>query len=256
MSNSLQGKTVVVFGVANKRSIAWAIAQQMQQAGAQLAITYQNERLKQEADDLIAALPNSQAFQCDVARDEEIAQLFEQLKQRYGKLDALVHSVAFAPAEELKGEFVDTGREGFRVALDISAYSLVAVSRAARPLMSDGGSIMTLTYYGAEKVVPKYNVMGVAKAALEACVRYLSYDLGKSRIRVNAISAGPIKTLAARGISGFGEMLKEQAERAPLRRNVDVNEVAMTAVFLASDAGSGITGETIYVDCGYNVMGF
>ena len=256
MSNSLEGRTVVVFGVANKRSIAWAIAQQMQLAGAQLAITYQNERLKQEADELIAALPNSQAFQCDVSRDDEIAQLFEKLKERYGKIDTLVHSVAFAPAEDLKGEFVDTSRDGFRIALDISAYSLVAVSRAARPLMTDGGSIITLTYYGAEKVVPKYNVMGVAKAALEACVRYLSYDLGKHRIRVNALSAGPIKTLAARGISGFGEMLKEQAERAPLRRNVDVNEVATTAVFLASDAGSGITGETIYVDCGYNIMGF
>ena len=256
MSNSLQGRNVVVFGVANKRSIAWAIAQQMQQAGAQLAITYQNERLKQEADDLIAALPNSQAFQCDVSRDDEIAQLFEQLKERYGKLDALVHSLAFAPAEELKGEFVATSREGFRVAMDISAYSLVAVARAARPLMTEGGSIITMTYYGAEKVVPKYNVMGVAKAALEACVRYLAYDLGANNIRVNAISAGPIKTLAARGISGLGEMLKEHADRAPLKRNVDVNEVAATAVFLASNAASGITGETIYVDCGYNIMGF
>ncbi len=256
MSDSLQGRTVAVFGVANKRSIAWAIAQQMQQAGAQLAITYQNERLKQEADDLIAALPNAQAFQCDVSRDEEITQLFEQLKSSYGKLDALVHSVAFAPAEELKGEFVDTSREGFRIAHDISVYSLVALARAARPLMTDGGSIITMTYYGAEKVVPKYNVMGVAKAALEASVRYLAYDLGKNKIRVNAISAGPIKTLAARGISGFGEMLKTQAERAPLGRNVEVKEVAETAVFLASDAGSGITGETIYVDCGYNIMGF
>ncbi len=256
MSDSLQGRIVVVFGVANKRSIAWAIAQAMQQAGAQLAITYQNERLKQEADDLIAALPNSQAFQCDVSRDEEIAQLFEQLKTRYGKLDALVHSVAFAPAEELKGEFVETSREGFRIALDISAYSLVAVARAARPLMTEGGSIITLTYYGAEKVVPKYNVMGVAKAALEASVRYLAYDLGKNKIRVNAISAGPIKTLAARGISGLGEMLSAHASRAPLQRNIDVKEVASTAVFLAGDAGSGITGETIYVDCGYNIMGF
>ncbi|HEY1730826.1 MAG TPA: enoyl-ACP reductase [Terriglobales bacterium] len=256
MSNSLQGRTVVVFGVANKRSIAWAIAQQMQQAGAQLAITYQNERLKQEADELIAALPNSQAFQCDVSRDEEIAKLFEQLKERYGKIDVLVHSVAFAPADDLKGDFVDTSRDGFRIALDVSSYSLVAVSRAARPLMTEGGSILTMTYYGAEKVVPKYNLMGVAKAALEACVRYLANDLGKNRIRVNAISAGPIKTLAARGISGLGEMMKEHGERAPLKRNVDVKEVASTAVFLASDAGSGITGETIYVDCGYNIMGF
>lgn len=256
MSNSLQGRTVVVFGVANKRSIAWGIAQQMQAAGAQLAITYQNERLKQEAEDLIAALANSQAFQCDVSSDEEIVQLFEQLKQRYGKLDALVHSIAFAPAEDLKGDFVDTSREGFRIALDVSVYSLVALARAAHPLMTDGGSIMTMTYYGAEKVVPRYNVMGVAKAALEASVRYLANDLGKDKIRVNAISAGPIKTLAARGISGFGEMLKEQSERAPLKRNVEVNEVASTAVFLASDAASGITGETIYVDCGYNIMGF
>jgi enoyl-[acyl-carrier protein] reductase I len=256
VSQGLQGRTVAVFGVANKRSIAWAIAQQMQQAGAQLAITYQNERLKQEADDLIAALPNSQAFQCDVSRDEEITKLFETLKERYGKLDGLVHSIAFALAEDLKGDFVDTSREGFRIALEISAFSLVAVARAARPLMTEGGSIMTLTYHGAERVVPKYNIMGVAKAALEASVRYLAYDLGKNNIRVNAISAGPIKTLAARGISGFGDMLKEQSERAPLKRNVDVNEVASTAVFLASAASSGITGEIIYVDCGYNIMGF
>ncbi len=221
----------------------------------QLGITYQNERLKQEAADLIAELPNAQAFQCDVSRDEEIAQLFDQLKERYGKLDALVHSIAYAPAEDLKGEFADTSREGFRIALDTSAYSLVALARAARPLMTEGGSIMTMTYYGSERVIPRYNVMGVAKAALEASVRYLAYDLGKNNIRVNAISAGPIKTLASRGISGFGEMLKEQAERAPLKRNVDVKEVAATAVFLASDAGSGITGETIYVDCGYNIMG-
>jgi len=256
MSNEMQGRNVVVFGVANKRSIAWAIAQQMQVAGAQLAITYQNERLKQEAEDLIAALPNSQAFQCDVSQDEQITQLFEQLKQRYGKLDALVHSVAYAPAEALKDEFVNTSREAFRIALDTSAYSLVALARAAAPLMTDGGSILTMTYYGAEKVVPRYNVMGVAKAALEACVRYLAYDLGKHKIRVNAISAGPIKTLAARGIGSLGEMLKSQAERSPLQRNIDVNEVASTAVFLAGGGATGITGETIYVDCGYNIMGF
>lgn len=255
MSNSLEGRTAVVFGVANKRSIAWAIAQQMQQAGAQLAITYQNERLKQEAADLIAELPNAQAFQCDVSRDEEIAQLFEQLKERYGRLDVLVHSIAYAPAEDLKGDFAETSRDGFRIALDTSAYSLVALARAARPLMTEGGSIMTMTYYGSLRVIPRYNIMGVAKAALEASVRYLAYDLGKNNIRVNAISAGPIKTLASRGISGFGDMLKEQAERAPLKRNVDVKEVATTAVFLASDAGSGITGETLYVDGGYNIMG-
>jgi enoyl-[acyl-carrier protein] reductase I len=256
MAGSLEGKTAVVFGVANKRSIAWAIAQQMQQAGARLAITYQNQRLEQEAKDLITALPGAEAFMCDVSHDEEIERLFAQLKERYGKLHALVHSIAFAPAAELSGEFLATSREGFRIAHDVSVYSLVALARAAAPLMSDGGAILTLTYYGAEKVVPRYNVMGVAKAALEASVRYLAYDLGKHRVRVNAISAGPIKTLAARGISGFGDMLKGHVERAPLQRNVEVEEVGKTAVFLASDAASGITGEVLYVDCGYNIMGF
>src|SRR5207253_4265456 len=204
MSFSLEGRVAVVFGVANKRSIAWSIAQGLHQAGAKLAITYQNERLEQEAKDLILSLPGAEAFMCDVSKDEEIDRLFGQLKQRYGKLHALVHSVAFAPAEELKGEFVNTTREGFRIAHDISVYSLIAVSRAAAPLMTAGGGIVTLTYYGAEKVVPKYNVMGVAKAALEATVRYLANDLGPRAIRVNAISAGPIKTLAARGISNLG----------------------------------------------------
>ena len=256
MTKPMEGRTAVVFGVANKRSIAWAIAQALQAAGANLAITYQNERLAEEAKDLIAELPGAEAFQCDVSRDEEIERLFVKLKSRYGKLHALVHSVAFAPAEELKGEFLATSREGFRIAHDVSVYSLIALARAAAPLMEDGGCILTLTYYGSEKVVPHYNVMGVAKAALEASVRYLAYDLGKRRVRVNAISAGPIKTLAARGISGFGDMLKAQAERAPMQRNVDVNEVAQTAAFLASDAGSGITGEVLYVDCGYNIMGF
>ena len=256
MAISLEGRTVVVFGVANKRSIAWAIAQHMQQAGARLAITYQNERLKQEAEAMISALPNATGFQCDVSSDDESARLFESLKAKYGKIDALVHCIAYAPAEALRDEFVQTSREAFRISLDTSAYSLVALARAAAPLMTEGGSILTLTYYGAEKVVPKYNVMGVAKAALEACVRYLAYDLGKHKIRVNAISAGPIKTLAARGIGSLGEMMKTQAEKSPLQRNIDVNEVAATAVFLASDGGSGITGETIYVDCGYNIMGF
>jgi enoyl-[acyl-carrier protein] reductase I len=256
MSQAMQGKTAVVFGVANKRSIAWAIAQRMQAAGAKLAITYQNERLKQEADDLIAALPGAEAFMCDVSSDEQITALFAELQNKYGKLDAVVHSVAFAPADELKNDFAQTTREGFRIALDVSCYSLIAVSRAAAPLMTDGGSVVTLTYYGAERVVPHYNVMGVAKAALECAVRYLAYDLGKKKIRVNAISAGPIKTLAARGISGLSDMMKTHAERAPLQRNVDVNEVAETAVFLATDGGAGVTGETIYVDCGYNIMGF
>ena len=256
MPFSLDGRTAVVFGVANKRSIAWSIAQGLHEAGARLAITYQNERLEREAKDLILSLPGAEAFMCDVSRDEDIDRLFAQLTEKYGKLDILVHSVAFAPAEELRGDFINTTREGFRMAHDISVYSLIALSRAAAPLMTDGGSIITMTYYGAEKVVPKYNVMAVAKAALECTVRYLASDLGAKKIRVNAISAGPIKTLAARGIAGLGEMLKAHAERSPLRRNVEVKEVGHTGVFLASDASSGITGETIYVDCGYNIMGF
>ena len=249
-------KTAVVFGLANKRSIAWAIAQKLQEAGWRLAVCYQNERLEQEAKDLIKDLPGAVGFMCDVSSDEQIAKLFDQLKERYGTLQGIVHSVAFAPAEELKGEFVNTTREGFRIAHDVSVYSLVAVSRVAAPLMSEGGGIVTLSYFGAEKVVPRYNVMGVAKAALEASVRYLAADLGPKGIRVNAISAGPIKTLAARGISNLGDMLKAHAERSPLKRNVDPAEVGGTAAFLLSSAGSGITGETIYVDCGYNIMGF
>jgi len=249
-------KTAVIFGLANKRSIAWAIAQKLHAAGWQLAITYQNDRLEQEAKDLIADLPGAAGFMCDVSSDDQIAKLFEELKSRYGTLNGVVHSVAFALAEDLKGEFVNTTREGFRIAHDVSVYSLIAVTRVAAPLMTAGGGIVTLTYYGAEKVVPRYNVMGVAKAALEATVRYLANDLGPKAIRVNAISAGPIKTLAARGISGLSDMLKSHAERAPLKRNVDPGEVGGTAAFLLSDAGSGITGETIYVDCGYNIMGF
>ena len=249
-------KTAVVFGLANKRSIAWAIAQKLHQAGWRLAITYQNERLALEAKDLIQELAGAAGFMCDLTKDDEIAHLYDDLKSRYAVLHGLVHSVGYAPPEELKNPFVMTSREGFRVAHDISVYSLIAAARGAAPLMSSGGGIVTLTYYGAEKVVPNYNVMGVAKAALEATVRYLSYDLGPKAIRVNAISAGPIKTLAARGIANFTDMLKEHNERAPLKRNVDPAEVGATAAFLLSDAGSGITGETIYVDCGYNIMGF
>lgn len=256
MSVSLEGKIAAVFGVANKRSIAWNIAQRLQQAGATLAIMYQNERVRLEAEDLIASLPGAEAFQCDVSKDEEIDRVFEQLRSRYGRLDTLVHSIAFAPPEALKNDFLSTSRDAFRIAHDISVYSLIALCRAAAPVLNDNASIMTLSYYGAEKVVPHYNVMGVAKAALEASVRYLSYDLGKQKARVNAISAGPIKTLAARGISGFGDMLGAQADKAPLRRNVEVDEVARAALFLASDLSTGITGETIYVDCGYNIMGF
>lgn len=253
---SMQNKNAVVFGVANKRSIAWAIAQSLSGAGARLAITYQNERLKAEAADLIASLPGAEGFQCDLASDSEIEQLFRQLKERYGRLDALAHCVAYAPAEAMHGDFLNTSREAFRIAHDVSVYTLIAITRAAAPLMSEGGSIVTLSYFGAEKVVPGYNVMGVAKASLEATVRYLANSVGPSKIRVNAISAGPIKTLAARGVGDFTQMLKNHAEHAPLKRNVDVKEVGETALFLCSDAGSGITGETIYVDCGYNIMGF
>jgi enoyl-[acyl-carrier protein] reductase I len=249
-------KTAVIFGLANKRSIAWAIAQKLQQAGWRLAITYQNERLALEAKDLITDLPGADGFMCDVTQDDQIARLFAELKEKYGVLHGLVHSIGYAPEPDLKGDFVNVTRDGFRIANDISVYSLIAVSRGALPLMTSGGSIVTLTYYGAEKVVPKYHIMGVAKAALEATMRYLANDLGPKNIRVNAISAGPIKTLASRGISNFGDMLKVQVERAPLKRNVGAAEVGATAAFLLSDAGSGITGETIYVDCGYNIMGF
>jgi len=252
----LAGKTAVVFGLANKRSIAWGIAQKLHEAGATLAICYQNERMKMEAQSLIDELPGASGFQCDVSNDQEIDALFAALKQKYGKLEIVVHAVAFAPAADLRGEFLNTSREGFRVALDVSVYSLIAVARGAAPLMTDGGSIMTMSYYAAEKVVPNYNVMAVAKAGLEATVRYLAWNLGPRNIRVNAISAGPIKTLAARGVGDLTEMLRSHADRAPLHRNVDQLEVGGTALFLASDLAAAITGETLYVDCGYNIMGF
>jgi enoyl-[acyl-carrier protein] reductase I len=246
----------VVFGLANKRSIAWGIAQKLHAAGATLAICYQNERMKPDAEQLIAELPGASGFQCDVSNDHEIETLFAAFKQKYGKIEILVHAVAYAPVEELRGEFLSTTREGFRIAHDVSVYSLIAVSRAAAPLMTESGSIITLTYFGAEKVVPNYNVMGVAKASLEATVRYLAWNLGPRNIRVNAISAGPIKTLAARGVGALGDMLKSHADRAPLHRNVDQLEVGGAALFLASDLASAVTGETLYVDCGYNIMGF
>jgi enoyl-[acyl-carrier protein] reductase I len=252
----LAGKTAVVFGLANKRSIAWGIAQKLHEAGATLAICYQNERMKLEAEGLIAELPGATGFQCDVSNDSEIEALFAALKDKYGKLEILVHAVAFAPAAELHGEFVNTSREGFHIALDVSVYSLIAVSRAAAPLMTEGGSIITLSFYAAEKVVPNYNVMAVAKAGLESTVRYLAHNLGPRNIRVNAISAGPIKTLAARGVGALGDMLKSHADRAPLHRNVDQSEVGGAALFLASSLSSAITGEIMYVDCGYNIMGF
>jgi enoyl-[acyl-carrier protein] reductase I len=252
----LSGKTAVVFGLANKRSIAWGIAQKLHEAGANLAICYQNERMRLEAEGLIAELPGAAGFQCDVSNDDEIQAVFTLIQQKYGKIDTLVHAVAFAPPADLRGEFINTSREGFRVAMDVSVYSLIAVSRAAAPLLNEGGSIMTLSYYAAEKVVPNYNVMALAKSALESAVRYLAWNLGPRGIRVNAISAGPIKTLAARGVGDLTDMLKAHADRAPLKRNVDQLEVGGTALFLASNLSSAVTGETLYVDCGYNIMGF
>jgi enoyl-[acyl-carrier protein] reductase I len=253
---NLEGRVAAVFGLANKRSIAWGIATKLHEAGAKLAISYQNERMKSEALGLIEELPGAEPFQCDVANDAEIDQVFAKIKERYGKLDVLVHAIAFAPPEDLKNEFLKTTREGFRIAHDVSVYSLIALSRGAAPLMTEGGSIITLTYYGAEKVVPHYKVMGVAKASLEATVRYLAWDLGKQNVRVNAISAGPIKTLAARGIGALGDMLKYHEDRSPLHRNTEQTEVGKTAVYLASDLASGVTGEVIYVDSGYNIVGF
>ena len=247
-------KTAVIFGLANKRSIAWAIAQKLHEAGWRLAITYQNERLEQEAKDLITDLPGSDGFMCDVASDEQIAKVFDEMKAKYGTLHGLVHSVAFAPADDLKGDFLNTSREGFRVAHDISAYSLVAVSRAAAPLMTDGGSIVTMSYYGAEKVVPRYNVMGVAKAALEASVRYLAADFGPRNIRVNAVSAGPIRTLAGSGIGDARAMFAFQQKNSPLGRGVTLEELGGSALYLLSDLSTGVTGEIHYVDSGYNVI--
>ena len=253
----LEGKTGIVLGVANKRSIAWAIAQALSGSGMRLAFTYQGDRLKENVEELAATVPGSLVYPCDVTSDAEIAALVAALERDLGRLDALVHSVAFARKEDLEGDFVSTEREGFRLAHDISAYSLVGVTRAALPLLERGGSgsVIAMSYYGAEKVAPGYNVMGVAKASLEAAVRYLAADLGPRGVRVNAISAGPVNTLSARGIRGFTGMLKHHAEKAPLRRNVELREVGDTALFLASSLSSGITGEVVHVDCGYNIMG-
>jgi enoyl-[acyl-carrier protein] reductase I len=252
----LKDKIGIVFGVANKRSIAWSIAQAWHEAGARLAFTYQGERLKENVQELAKTLgPEIAIYPCDVTSDQEIHAVFDRVSRDFERIHLILHSVAFAPREALEGHFVDTSREAFRVALDISAYSLLGIARAATPLMTEGGSILTLTYYGAEKVVPHYNVMGVAKAALQATVRYLAHDLGQQGIRVNAISAGPVNTLAARGIGGFGDMLKHHAEHAPLKRNVQPKELGDTGLYLASDMSSGVTGEVLYVDCGYNIMG-
>jgi len=252
----LAGKTGVVFGVANKRSIAWAIAKAWAAAGAKLIFNYQGERLKENVEELVGEFgEGTPFFPCDVSSDDEIGKFFEQVRGQTQVVDLMLHSLAFAPKEALEGDFVSTTREAFRVAHDISAYSLVALAREIAPLMTSGGSIVAMTYYGSEKVVPHYNVMGVAKASLEASTRYLAYDLGTKRIRVNCISAGPVQTLAARGISGFSQMLKHYQERAPLKRSCDPAELGATGVFLASDAAAAITGQVIYVDGGYQIMG-
>jgi len=252
----LSGKMGIVFGVANKRSIAWAIAQAWHREGAQLAFTYQGERLRQNVEELAGAFGSDVLLvPCDVTRDEDIGQVFARIKEQWGRLHVMLHSVAFAPKEALEGQFINTDRESFRLALDVSAYSLVATARAAAPLMTEGGSIVAMSYYGAEKVIPHYNVMGVAKAALESATRYLAYDLGPKKIRVNCLSAGPVNTLAARGVSGFAEMLRHYETHAPLKRNVLPEELSATGTFLASDGAAAITGQVIYVDCGYQIMG-
>jgi len=253
----LHGKTGLIVGIANKRSIAWAIAQAASAAGARLAVTYQGERLEENVRELSAALPNPLILPCDVTDDAQIAHVFSEIDREFGGLDFVVHGAAFAPREELSEPFVQTTRAGFRLSLDISAYSLIALARGAAPLMArrGGGSIVTLTYLGSQRVFDNYNVMGVAKAALEACVRYLAADLGAKAIRVNAISAGPIKTLAASGISGFSSILQLYRDRAPLRRTVETAEVADTAVFLVSDAARAVTAEVLFVDGGYHATG-
>lgn len=252
----LKGKKGLIFGVANERSIAWAIAQALQREGADLAFTYAGEVLEKRVRPLAQSIGSKIVLPCDVTKDEEIERVFQTLKGEWGALDILIHAIAYAAKEDLSNPYLHTGRQGFHLALDVSAYSLVALTRQATPLMEGrSGSIVTMTYMGSEKVIPNYNVMGVAKAALEASVRYLANDLGPKGIRVNAISAGPVKTLAAAGIAGFKEMLHYSSERAPLKRNIEAEEVGRTALFLASDLGSAVTGEVVHVDAGYNIMG-
>jgi enoyl-[acyl-carrier protein] reductase I len=251
----LDGKYALVWGVANKRSIAWAIAQALSREGATLALTYQGERLERMVRECADQIPGTLMLPADVTVDDQVRAVYERLGSEWGRLDTLVHSIAFAQADDLAGSFVDTSREGFHTALDISTYSLVAITRPALPLFQDGGSVLTMTYIASERVFPSYNVMGVAKAALEASVRYLAADLGPQGIRVNAISAGPISTLAARGVKGFSGFMKAYPERAPLRRSTDAAEVGDTAVYLASDWSRGVTGEVIFVDEGFHAVG-
>ncbi len=251
----LENKQGLVVGVANKHSIAWAIAQSAQREGARLILNYQNERLRENVEELVAELPGAKAFPCDVSDDSQIAAFIKAVGDEVDGLDFLVHSVAYAPREELTGDFINSSRSGFQAAMDISVYSLVALSRAVLPLLRPEASIITLTYLGGERVVPRYNVMGVAKAALESTVRYLANDLGPRGVRVNAISAGPIRTLAARGVSGISKMVDHHREVAPLRHATEQAEVGDTGLFLLSSLSRGITGEVIYVDGGYHILG-
>ena len=251
----LEGKSGIVFGVANHRSIAWAIAQILHQAGARLAIAYQNERVRDTVAKLTADWDDALLLECDVSSDDNVARAYERVGAEMGDLSIVVHSIAFANREDLGGPFVETGREGFRVALDVSAYSLVPIARFGAPLMRQGGSIVTMTFQASERVFPGYNVMGTAKAALENEVKQLAADLGPDDIRVNAISAGPLDTLSSRVISRYRDMKKVHAERSPMRRNITVDEVAKTALYLCSDLASGVTGEVLHVDTGYNIMG-
>ncbi len=249
------GKTGLIFGVANERSIAWGIARALHREGCELAFSYGAPPLERRVRPLAESVGAKLIEECDVGDDDAIARLFERVKETYGTIDVLVHSIAYAERSDLQGRFVDTSREGFKIAMDISAYSLVALTRAAEPLMPNGGAVLTMTYYGSVKVAPQYNVMGVAKAALEACVRYLASDLGPKGIRVNAISAGPIKTLAAAGVGGFRKILSYSEKASPLRTLVTTEDVGNTALWLLSDWSRAVTGAVVYVDAGWNIMG-
>ncbi len=251
----LEGKKALIFGVANEKSIAYGIAQQFKKQGAKLAFSYVNDAIKKRVEPISEELGGEFIFPCDVSSDEDVAKSAEIVKEQWGDVDIVVHSVAFANRDDLKKRYIETSRDGFHLAMDVSAYSLVSLCNAFEPLMSEGGSVMAMTYLGSSKVITNYNVMGVAKAALEASVRYLACDMGAKGIRVNALSAGPIKTLASSGISGFKTIFSRIEESAPLHKNVTTEEVGKTATYLASDLSSGVTGEVLFVDCGYNIMG-
>src|SRR5499426_2843613 len=251
----MSGKNALIFGVANERSIAWGITKAFHREGAKIGLSYAGDAFKDRVLPLAPQVGADFVEACDVGKDDQIDAIFAKAKNHFGSVDVVVHAIAFAKKEDLEAQFVTTSRDGFRTALEVSAYSLVALAQRARGLMTNGGSILTLSYYGAEKVIPHYNVMGVAKAALEASTRYLAYDLGPKKIRVNCISAGPVNTLAARGIAGFTEILKHYEAHSPLKRNVLPDELGATGVFLASDGAAAITGQVIYVDSGYQIMG-